>query len=306
MPEIYASGIDVSQFNGNLDMNALKGRVDFIIIRCGYGSDYAFQDDTQYRANVDKCLAAGIPFGVYLYSYAKNTEMARSEAAHTLRLLRGLRPLYGVWYDVEDPTLPYGEALVNNCLAYYQAIQQAGYYCGIYASLYWMRNRLNSPRLAHIDRWVAQWAPQLDYPGAGIWQYSDRGQIGGKIFDMNRAYRDYPAIINGEDWTDMTAEQVAQLARKQAQEVYQENEQRYKTIDDVPQWARAAVEEVYTRLGLRGMGSGQDKKLNGSATYVRALYVIWKLLEELDERERIVEELEQKETRQEERLEEAP
>lgn len=288
MPEFYASGVDVSQFNGSLDINALKGKVDFIIIRCGYGSDYAFQDDTQYRTNVNKCIAAGIPFGVYLYSYARNIEMAKSEAAHTIRLLRGLRPLYGVWYDVEDATLPYGEALVDNCLTYYRMLQEAGYYCGIYASLSWMRTRLNSPRLAGIDRWVAQWAPQLDYSGAGMWQYSDKGQIGGKIFDMNRALRDYPAIINGEDWTDMTKEQVTELARKQAQQVYQENEQRYKTIGDVPEWARTAVEEVYTRLGLRGVGSGKDKRLDGSATYVRALYVVWKLLEELDREPKVV------------------
>ena len=288
MAEFYASGVDVSQFNGSLDISSLKGKIDFMIIRCGYGSNYSFQDDTQYRTNVDKCIAAGIPFGVYLYSYARNTGMAKSEAAHTIRLLQGLRPLYGVWYDVEDSTLPYGEALVDNCLTYCRALQEAGYYCGIYASLSWMRTRLNSPRLAHIDRWVAQWAPQLDYSGAGMWQYSDRGQIGGKIFDMNRALRDYPAIINGEDWTDMTAEQVTELARKQAQQVYQENEQRYKTIGDVPEWARTAVKEVYTRLGLRGVGSGEDKRLDGSATYVRALYVVWKLLEELDREPRVV------------------
>ncbi len=86
----------------------MKGKVDFVIIRCGYGGDYESQDDAQYRTNVQKCQQARMPFGVYLYSYARNRSMALSEAQHTLRLIKGLTPLYGVWYDV-DPyrQLPY-------------------------------------------------------------------------------------------------------------------------------------------------------------------------------------------------------
>lgn len=282
MADFVANGIDISEFNGDVNIAALKEKVDFIIIRCGYGGDYESQDDSQYWANVRKCQEAGIPFGVYLYSYARNMEMAMSEARHTLRLIHGLRPLYGVWYDLEDASLPTGKALVDNVLAYWTTIQQCGYYCGIYASLYWMEHRLNSPRLQGVDRWVAQWAPQLDYPGAGMWQYSDRGVINGKTFDLDRAFKNYPAIINGEEWTDMTAEEVKRLARREAQAVYDQNEAKYKTINDVPQWARGSVVEVYDRLKLLGVKDGAQ--LDASATYVRALYVIAKVLELMDEK----------------------
>ena len=282
MADFVANGIDISEFNGDVNIAALKGKVDFIIIRCGYGGDYESQDDSQYWANVRKCQEAGIPFGVYLYSYARNMEMAMSEARHTLRLIHGLRPLYGVWYDLEDASLPTGKALVDNVLAYWTTIQQCGYYCGIYASLYWMEHRLNSPRLQGVDRWVAQWASQLDYPGAGMWQYSDRGVINGKTFDLDRAFKNYPAIINGEEWTDMTAEEVKRLARREAQAVYDQNEAKYKTINDVPQWARGSVVEVYDRLKLLGVKDGAQ--LDASATYVRALYVIAKVLELMDEK----------------------
>ena len=282
MADFVANGIDISEFNGDVNIAALKGKVDFIIIRCGYGGDYESQDDSQYWANVRKCQEAGIPFGVYLYSYARNMEMAMSEARHTLRLIHGLRPLYGVWYDLEDASLPTGKALVDNVLAYWTTIQQCGYYCGIYASLYWMEHRLNSPRLQGVDRWVAQWAPQLDCPGAGMWQYSDRGVINGKTFDLDRAFKNYPAIINGEEWTDMTAEEVKRLARREAQAVYDQNEAKYKTINDVPQWARGSVVEVYDRLKLLGVKDGAQ--LDASATYVRALYVIAKVLELMDEK----------------------
>ncbi len=283
MAEYLASGIDISQFNGDVNIAALRGKVDFIIIRCGYGNNYADQDDTQYWNNVRKCQAAGIPFGVYLYSYARNQTMALSEAQHTLRLLQGLQPLYGVWYDVEDATLPDGDILINNCLTYCSALKSAGYYCGIYSFLNWMQTRLNSPRLSHIDRWVAQWNSQLDYEGAGMWQYSDRGVINGKIFDLNRAFRDYPAIIEGKDWTDMTKDEVRSLARQEAQAVYDQNERRYPTIADVPSWARDSVEEVYRRLELTGTGSEGQQNIDASHTYIRVMYVLAKLLHKIDE-----------------------
>lgn len=284
MPAPLASGIDISQFNGNVDIAALRGKVDFIIIRCGYGDDYPTQDDTQYRANVQKCLDNGIPFGVYLYSYARNPTMALSEARHTLRLLEGLTPLYGVWYDVEDSTLPTGQALIDDCLAYCDAIREAGYYCGIYASLSWMRTRLNSPRLAHIDRWVAQWGPDLNWPDAGMWQYSDKGIINGKTFDLNRAYRDYPDIIEKGEWTNMTKEQVLQLAREEAARAVRENEARYRTIGDVPDWARKQVEEVYRQLELTGSGTKESDstQIDASPTYVRMLVVLHRLMEALE------------------------
>lgn len=284
MPEYLASGIDISEFNGDVDIAGMKGQIDFVIIRCGYGGDYPDQDDAQYEANVRKCEEAGIPYGVYLYSYAKNQEMAKSEAAHTLRLLRGKRPLYGVWYDVEDSSLPDNETLVENCVTYCRIVREAGFYCGIYSSLDWMQGRLNSPRLADIDRWVAYWGEGLEIlPLYGMWQYSNNGIINGRRFDLDRAYRDYPRIIEEMEGTDMTREEVAALARQEAQTVYRENERRYTTIENVPNWAREAVRQVYDELELTGTGTTADGKtrIDASHTYVRALYVIAQLMDKL-------------------------
>lgn len=281
MAKLPTTGIDISEFNGDVNIAALKGQIDFVIIRCGYGGDYTSQDDEQYFNNVRKCEAAGMPYGVYLYSYAKNTQMAQSEVQHTLRLLQGKKPLYGVWYDVEDSALPTGETLLDNCVTYCTGIQKAGYYCGIYSFLNWLETRLNSPRLDPFDKWVAQWNATLDYTKPyGIWQYSNSGVLNGKIFDMNRAYKDYPAIIGGQgDVTDMTREEVAALARQEAQQVYDSNETKYKTFDSVPDWAKADVEQVYRELNLRG--NGDPSKLDASNTYIRALVVISRVLDKL-------------------------
>lgn len=279
-------GVDVSEFNGDLDVAALRqGGVEYVIIRCGYGNDTVSQDDVQYRNNVSKCEEAGMPYGIYLYSYAKTAEAAKSEADHTLRLLKEAKPSFGVWYDVEDSTLPAGSALIDNCETYCKAITAAGYYCGIYASLYFWENRLNDAVLNAYDKWVAHWADAVGYDGDyGIWQYSDNGLIGGKRFDMNLAYRDYPALTGGED-TDMTKEEVAALARSEAQKVYDENEKKNKTIGSTPQWGREDVLKVYEQLQLAGTGdglNGENTEINASYTYVRLLKVISELLKKLD------------------------
>lgn len=284
MAQLPKKGIDISEFNGDVDLAGLKGQIEFVIIRCGYGGDYTNQDDPQFENNVRKCEAAGIPWGTYLYSYAKDTFMAQSEAAHTLRLLKGKHPQYGVWYDVEDSTLPTGEALIDNVVTYCQAIQQAGYYCGLYSFLFWMQTRLNSPRLDPYDKWVAQWSSQLDYQKpAGMWQFTNQLVLNGKTFDGNWAYKDYPALTGGKEESDMTEAEVVKLARAEAQKVYNENEEKYRTIASLPDWAKTAVEQVYKELGLAGTGgTGTDTKIDASETYVRALTVIAKLLDKLD------------------------
>lgn len=81
-------GIDVSYANGRVDWDKLKGNIDFAILRCGYGSDKFDQKDKQWARNVAECNRLGIPWDVYLYSYAMTVKEAESEAAHALLATR--------------------------------------------------------------------------------------------------------------------------------------------------------------------------------------------------------------------------
>ena len=49
MATLLKKGIDISEFNGDVELAALKGQVEFVIIRCGYGGDYPNQDDTRFE-----------------------------------------------------------------------------------------------------------------------------------------------------------------------------------------------------------------------------------------------------------------
>ena len=81
-----AKGVDISENNGKVDFAQLKiAGIGFVLLRCGYGSDYENQDDGRFLENVSKAQKTGMPYGVYLYSYALNAIQAESEANHALR-----------------------------------------------------------------------------------------------------------------------------------------------------------------------------------------------------------------------------
>ncbi len=224
-------GVDISEHNGSVDFQALKNAgIGFVIIRLGFGSDYTDQDDSRFSENVRKAETAGMPWGAYLYSYAKTTQMAKSEAQHALRLLNGKKPLYGVWYDVEDPQIA-GADVAATSQAFCGAMEAAGLYAGIYASLSWLNGALNSPKLDKYDKWVAQWNSSCTYKKPyGIWQYTDKLAISGKNFDGNWAYKDYPAIIkamNGEkepekEEPELTEAEVKRIARQEVESYFGE------------------------------------------------------------------------------------
>ena len=191
--------IDVSEHQGIIDWAKVKDAgIEGAIIRCGYGTDRADQDDEQFKRNADECTRLGIPFGVYIYSYADSIDRAKSEAQHVLRLVKGYKLSYPIYYDLEESGTESGA--VERAIAFGDIIEKAGYWCGVYANLNWWENYLKG--LERFTKWVAQYNSKCDYAGANkdIWQYSSAGKVSGISgnVDMNYCYRDFPAEIAGE------------------------------------------------------------------------------------------------------------
>lgn len=196
--------IDVSEHQGVIDWERAKKYIDGAILRCGYGMDIISQDDKQWGRNVTECERLGIPFGVYIYSYATNTERAKSEAQHVLRLVQGHKLSYPVYFDIEEPGTE-GSA-VANAIAFGDIIEAAGYWCGVYYNRNWHNNVIKG-KLDKFTRWGAGYGTnngqkQDNYkPGFGedIWQYSSKGSVPGVPgnVDVNVCYRDFPAEIGG-------------------------------------------------------------------------------------------------------------
>ena len=197
-------GFDLSYAQAGLSLTEIADKADFVLLRAGYGGDYTDQDDSEFDRFVKEADALGIPWGAYLYSYALSAENAKSEAAHMLRLLNGRKPALGVWLDMEDGDgykakngMPSDTTLTDICITFCDAMEQAGLYAGIYASLSWLTTKLKSEKLDRFDKWVAQWNTTCDYPGTySIWQYTDAYGIAGRKLDANHLVRDFREEIS--------------------------------------------------------------------------------------------------------------
>ena len=210
-------GIDVSKHNGMIEWKKVReAGIEFAIIRIGYGSDIENQDDPQAIRNMDECESLGIPYGVYIYSYAISIEEAHSEAKHVLRMIKGRNPKMGIWFDLEDadeykvkhnlPLNSENKDIYNKITAtFIDDIKVAGYSnVGIYASKYIFESIINKDLLTNsgCKVWVAQWNNECTYTGSYVmWQYTSDGVVNGssKRTDMNYYYEEIKDNLPGSN-----------------------------------------------------------------------------------------------------------
>lgn len=216
-------GVDISEFNGNVDFNKLKAAgYSFVMIRMGWGSNKYSQDDAYFETNVKKAEAAGMPWGAYLYSYALDTTAAKSEVNHTLRLLKGKKPTMPIAFDIEDDDYKYNNGMPSDkmlhdiCLTYLKGIEAAGYYPILYTGYSWLTGALNKKDLTGTyDIWYAQWYTKMEYntDKVGMWQYGgevnylESPYINGLsgLFDKDFCFKNYPVIITAYGYNNHTA-----------------------------------------------------------------------------------------------------
>lgn len=232
MRNAIAKGVDVSDWQGVIDWDTVKNDVDFAILKMGIGNDMAAQDDSQFERNAAECERLGIPWGAYLYSYATDLNEAESEYQHIIRLLKGKKPSYPVYIDMEDADGYKAKNKVGDdtCVAICEYIcaklEQAGMYAAIYSNLDWFANKLHDRRLDRFDKWVAQYYQECQYAGKyGMWQHASDGHVAGinACVDMNICYEEYPAKIKSaglNGWTAQAKPETAMPDIQQEQQVY--------------------------------------------------------------------------------------
>jgi GH25 family lysozyme M1 (1,4-beta-N-acetylmuramidase) len=195
---VICKGIDVSKHQGKIDWDKVKasGKVDFAIIRAGYGKETS-QVDNQFERNYTACKRVGIPVGAYWYSYATTTAEAEQEANVFLKTISGKLFEYPIAYDIEE-----SKSLSNAtklCSAFCDAIEKAGYYAAIYTFKSALENNLDDSVKSRYDIFLSHvGVSKSSYSGDyGLWQYSWTGKIDGITadVDLDYAYKDYPAII---------------------------------------------------------------------------------------------------------------
>ena len=185
-------GMDVSYWQGLFNWGRAKADgIDFAILRCGYVRTLGQpQVDQQWKRNAQECERLGIPYGVYIYSYAKTVEAAKAEADHVINTLKGFSPTYPVYFDLEEKSLESTSnrmLLANMASAFCDKIAAAGYTPGIYANTNWWNNYLTDPVFDQWERWVAQYNSKCSYARGSyrLWQCSASGKVDGIVGNVD-------------------------------------------------------------------------------------------------------------------------
>ena len=209
-----AQGIDVSEHNGTIDWQSVKDAgIDFAILRVGFAGDTnGGRLDYYFKRNVSECERLGIPYGVYLYSYARNEADAQAEARLMLSALKGHSPTLPVYYDLEEQKTnadgspkwtPFNDPskLASIAKTFCGQIAAAGYKPGIYANVNWFKNYLTDP--CFLSSGWSIWTAQYWYGGRydeclgltpdapakyDCWQYSSLGSVPGVSGDVDVNY----------------------------------------------------------------------------------------------------------------------
>ena len=195
-----AQGIDVSEHQGRIDWDAVKASgIDFAILRVGFGApSWGGRVDHQFSRNISECERLGIPYGVYIYSYAFDDQQAADEASMVIDCLSGHNPRLPVYYDLEDNKIIADgrqSGIASRAQVFCNTISAAGFKPSIYANLYWFNYILTDSvfKSSSWDHWIAQYNSKCYYTGNySIWQYKSNGTVSGinGNVDMNYAYVD--------------------------------------------------------------------------------------------------------------------
>ncbi len=193
-------GVDISEHNSSdLDLS----KYDFAIIRATWGTN----TDKKLDEFVKKADEAGIPYGLYCYSYTIDNASSQEEIDYFLDVAKNYNPKLGVWFDMEDADeykkkmeVLDREHCLNFCQRFCKAMKEAGYYTGVYSSTWWFDNWLNEG-LDDYDKWVAQWdSNDGDYHSdlsafGSIHQYTSIDKSSGANIDKNAMYVDFDHYI---------------------------------------------------------------------------------------------------------------
>lgn len=217
-------GIDISEHNGNINLAPYKGQ--FVIIRAGWGN---FTEDTKFKRNVAECKRLGIPFGVYLYSYALNVATAKQEAKALLKLIEPYKKdiKVGVWFDMEDADhwkvrqgWKINQATIEPiCYAFCKMVEDAGYYAGIYTASSWLGYLGDSNK--RFDKWVANWGSDNGTQQTNTSKYGTLQQYTSKPLDKNIMYADLSRYTKSKTTTKKPQKAAKKTVEQVASEVIQ-------------------------------------------------------------------------------------
>jgi len=203
---VIYKGIDVSEHQGVIDWDKVKGQIDYAIIRVGYGKNNI---DKQFIRNISECNRLGIPCGAYWFSYALNAEMAKAEATYCIAALKPYKITYPVCFDYEYDSADYATKkgvtlappLVQSmATVFLSEIEAAGYFAANYANPDYIGKYFGADLHKRFALWLASWPKTVSDPAKPpqscmMWQWggAQYDGINGDV-DSNYCYQAFPIV----------------------------------------------------------------------------------------------------------------
>lgn len=185
-------GIDVSEWQGNIDFNKVKeSGITFVIMRIGVQiNDELPKLDGQYLENIRKAKEAGLKVGVYLFTIAGSTKEIEEQVDWVIDTLNGEKLDLGIAFDWENwkywnsYKISFHE-MNEIANTFMNKVEEKGYKAMLYSSKFYLetmwKNKYNYPV------WLAHYIDgKTDYKGDyKIWQLCNNGRVPGIYGDVD-------------------------------------------------------------------------------------------------------------------------
>ena len=178
--------IDVSAHNKKIDWDKVyrTKSVDGVIVRVSASSVY---EDKMLPYNISNLKRLGIPYGLYIYSYAENGQEGREYAQFVVNEIKkySMNPSLGIYLDLESnnitgylDTNKYNE--ITRGFMDVMNDNEYGNLSRIYTYKKYANDVLNSDYLKNQIYWIAQYNNRLTYSGNySAWQYTSSDWVDG-------------------------------------------------------------------------------------------------------------------------------
>ena len=179
--ETVKVGADISKYQADVSVATLKDyyHLDYVILRIGYGTKL----DSQFKNFVAQCDAAGMEYGIYIYTTATSTSAAEDEAEFVLTYLEKYGVLddeyftMPIYYDMEYSSLgSKSTSTINSIFKKFKTTLQDGGYdgeVGVYANTSWLKSKLTGSDVKAATLWQAHYSvtsPTIVYKEPRMWQ----------------------------------------------------------------------------------------------------------------------------------------
>ena len=183
--------VDVSRYQGIIDWDTVKNEAGIYgtILRV---SASAKTEDSMLARNSAEVKSKGIPYGIYIFSYAENEAEGKLYGEFVKKMISkyNLDSTLGIYLDLEWNNGYMNQSDYENVVRGFMSVLPNA---KIYTNLSYARTYLNTPFIKPYITWIAQWNSVCTYDGYyKMWQFTNNGSlpgIDGRV-DLNYYYLD--------------------------------------------------------------------------------------------------------------------